>query len=131
MLSGEHELGDAIQRPKGLERLSIVTAGRAPSNPSELLGSPRMAMLIASLRESVDWVVLDAPPLLATADAAAIAHLADGVLMVARIGVTTRDESRHARYRLEHMGGRILGVAVLGLKSDSAAARVYSGYTSR
>jgi polysaccharide biosynthesis transport protein len=131
VLTGAHGIAEALQQPDGFERLSVVTVGQVPPNPGELLGSSRMELLVASLRESVDWVIVDAPPVLAVADAAALARLSDAVVMVARIGLSKRDDARAARGQLENIGARILGIVVWGLKKDSAAARIYSGYTSR
>jgi non-specific protein-tyrosine kinase len=126
LVNGKPEI-DAFQQPAGLERLLVVAAGTAPPNPSDLLGSSRMQELIAALRESMDWVIMDAPPLLAVADAAALAQLADGVLIVTHIGASTRGAARMARGQLEKIGARILGISVWGLR-DRAAARSYSGY---
>jgi polysaccharide biosynthesis transport protein len=126
LLTGEREI-DAFQQPEALERLVVVAAGSAPPNPSDLLGSSRMQELIAALRESMDWVIMDAPPLLAVADAAALARWADGVLIVTHIGASTRGAARTARDQLEKIGARILGISVWGLR-NSTTARAYSGY---
>jgi non-specific protein-tyrosine kinase len=126
LLTGKPEI-DAFQQPEGLERLVVVAAGSAPPNPSDLLGSSRMQELIAALRESMDWVIMDAPPLLAVADAVALARWADGVLIVTHVGASTRGAARTARDQLENIGARILGISVWGLR-NSATARAYSGY---
>jgi capsular exopolysaccharide synthesis family protein len=130
-LAGEYGIGEALQKVNGLERLSVVTAGQVPPNPSELFASPRMESLVSVLRESVDWVILDAPPVLAVADAAALARLVDGVLMVVRIGMSKREDARATREQLENIGARILGAAVWGVSDGPAAVRAYSGYTTR
>jgi hypothetical protein len=98
-----------------------------PPNPSELLGSRNMADLIESLKEWADWIVVDSPPLLAVADAAAIARWADGVLMVTRGGTSTREAARKGREMLEKVGARIIGVAVWGLE-EAASGRGYGYY---
>lgn len=131
VLTGAHGISEALQTPSNVENLSVVMAGPKPPNPSELLGSAAMEKLVAALRESADWVILDAPPILAVADAAAAARLADGVLMVTRIGLTRREDAVRTRRQLDGLNARILGLAVWGLKHDSAAVRAYSGYTSR
>jgi Mrp family chromosome partitioning ATPase len=87
-----------------------------------------MQELIATLRESGDWVIMDAPPLLAVADAVALARWADGVLIVTHIGTSTRGAARAARDQLEKIGARILGISVWGLRDSAAANRAYSGY---
>lgn len=130
VLAGANGIGEALQQPEGLERLSVVTSGKMPPRPSQLLRSSSMAALVAGLRESVDWVIVDVPPLLAVADAASVAGLVDGVLMVTRIGKSKRDDATAARGTLDNVGARIIGSAVWGLKYSQAAIRVYSGYTS-
>ena len=63
--------------------LLIITAGRTPSNPSELLASERMRALINGLETGqFDWVIIDTPPILAVTDAAIIAPLVGGVMFV-------------------------------------------------
>ena len=119
---------DAFQRPEGLERLFVVAAGTAPPNPADLLGSSRMQELIAVLHESMDWVIMDAPPLLAVADTIALARWADGVLIVTHVGASTRGAARAARDQLEKIGARILGISVWGVRESAAATRAYSGY---
>jgi len=130
VLTGARGIGDALQHPEGIERLSVVAAGTTPPNPSELLGSSRMEAIVGSLRESADWIVLDAPPVLAVADTAAVARLADGVIVITRVGVTKREEAVAARDRLSGAGARVLGLVVWGPASDPTASRTYSAYTS-
>lgn len=130
VLSGAHGIGEALQHPAGVERLSVVVSGPIPPNSSELLGSPRMEAIVGALRESADWIIVDAPPVLAVADAAAVARLADGVLVITRVGMTTREEAYAARERLTNIGARILGSAVWGVSDDAATTRAYSAYTS-
>jgi capsular exopolysaccharide synthesis family protein len=122
-----------LQQSSGLENLWILTSGALPPNPSELLGSKNMENLIARLRQQMDWVILDSPPMLALADAAVTARWVDGVLVVARVGLTKRDAAHKARAQLDKVGARILGVAVwdrdLGVGTNSYYG--YQGYTSK
>jgi capsular exopolysaccharide synthesis family protein len=129
VLMGSHTLKAALQRP-GDDSLLVLTSGRMPPNPSELLGSSKMAELISNLEEWADWIIVDSPPLLAVADAAAAARWADGVLMVTRGGSSTREAARKSREMLEKVGARIAGVVVWGL-TDSASGRGYGYYDSR
>ena len=127
VLTGAHELGEALQQPKGLDRLRVVSAGRVPPNPGGLLGSSSMERLLAGVREQVDWIILDTPPVLAVADAATLARLVDGVLIVARIGFATREAARNTRDQLENAGGRNLGVVAWGHAPGSGTVS-YAGY---
>lgn len=128
VLSGASSLSLALQEPKGFENLSVITAGPLPPNPSELLGSDAMRKLIAALRESADWVIVDSAPVLATADAAATTRWVDGVLVVSRLGITRRDAARAGYEQLHNVGARILGLAVWGPMS-SAVGHAYYGYS--
>jgi succinoglycan biosynthesis transport protein ExoP len=130
VLTGANSLKSALQRPGG-EQLLVLAAGKMPPNPSELLGSQKMSDIIESLKEWADWIIVDSPPLLAVADAAAIARWVDGVLMVTRGGTSTREAARKGREMLEKVGARIIGVVVWGLEqagSGKGYGYHYDGY---
>ncbi len=128
VLIGTHSLKAALQRP-GDEQLLVMTAGKMPPNPSELLGSTKMQEVINSLEEWGDWVIIDTPPLLAVADAAAVARWADGVLMVTQAAVSTREAGKKAVELLQKVGAKITGVVVWGLDEARAGSAGY-GYSS-
>jgi capsular exopolysaccharide synthesis family protein len=92
--------------------LVVIGAGPTAPNPAQLLASGTMAALLAKLRASYDYVILDAPPLLPVADATGLAVLADGVLLSVRHGSTTKDQLRQARATLERVGARIVGTVL-------------------
>ncbi len=126
VLLGAHSLKAALQRP-GDAQLLVLTSGKMPPNPSELLGSSKMQEVIESLEEWADWVIIDTPPLLAVADPAAVARWADGVLLVSQAGVSTRDAARKASELLGKAGARIVGVVVWGLDEGRAGRYGYYG----
>jgi len=128
VLIGTHSLKAALQRP-GDEQLLVMTAGKMPPNPSELLGSTKMQEVISSLEEWGDWVIIDTPPLLAVADAAAVARWADGVLMVTQAAFSTREAGKKAVELLQKVGAKITGVVVWGLDEARAGSAGY-GYSS-
>ena len=113
-LVGTGGISDAVEQPRGFDSLWVLTAGEPPSDSSALLGSARMEQLVQSLSESFDWIVMDAPALLAGPDAAAAARWADGVLVVIRGGVTTRGDANRSSQTLEKIGARILGIVAWG-----------------
>lgn len=121
VLLGTHSLKTALQQPSN-EQLLILTSGKMPPNPSELLGSTKMEEVIASLKEWGDWVIIDAPPLLAVADPAAVARWADSVLMVSKAGESTRENARKANELLLKVGARTAGVVIWGLDESRSGA---------
>src|SRR5579863_10305320 len=79
-LLGKAELHDALRRI-GNSNLFVMPAGQAVINPLELL----------HLKDAFRWVLLDSPGLLVASDANVLAALADGTLLVTRIGATSMD----------------------------------------
>ena len=66
----------------GVANLSVLTSGPLPPNPSELLGSRRLGEVLSQLKNEADILLVDAPPIIAVADAAILASKVDGVLLV-------------------------------------------------
>ena len=127
VLLGTHSLKSALQRP-GDEQLLVLTAGKMPPNPSELLGSTKMREVLQALGEWGEWVIIDAPPLLAVADPASVARWADGVLMVMQASVSTREASKRARELLEKVGAHTIGVVVWGVGESGGRGGRYGDY---
>lgn len=105
-------------------RLQLMPAGRRAPNPSELLGSQRMKRLLEQLREAVDIVILDTPPVLAVADAQVLAGQADGVILVASFG-TTRAAVFQAYEALMQVDAPLLGVVYNRLERSASGDYYY------
>jgi Mrp family chromosome partitioning ATPase/uncharacterized protein involved in exopolysaccharide biosynthesis len=101
-----------IIRPTTVRGLSLLTCGALPTNPSGLLSGVRMRVLLQELAKSFDLVILDTPPVLATADAGILASLADGVLLVVRAGQTDRVAAKRAHQQLVNVGARVVGTVL-------------------
>lgn len=127
VLLGTHPLKSALQRP-GEDQLLVLSAGKMPPNPSELLGSEKMRDVVQALGDWGEWVIIDTPPLLAVADPASVARWADGVLVVSQAGVSTKDAGGKAMELLEKVGAKIVGTVVWGLDESKAAAAGYGHY---
>ena len=82
-----------VTRPANVA-FAVVTAGAASSMPYELLKSPRLAALLAALRERFDYVVLDTPPALPYPDVGILRDLVDGFVVVVRANRTPREMLR-------------------------------------
>jgi tyrosine-protein kinase Etk/Wzc len=101
-----------IIRSTNVRGLSLLTCGALPTNPSGLLSGVRMRVLLQELAKSFDLVILDTPPVLATADAGILAALADGVLLVVRAGQTDRIAAKRAHQQLVNVGARVVGTVL-------------------
>lgn len=108
--------------------LLFLASGPIPPNPSELLGSLNMHRLLHTLTDHADVVLLDLPPLLAVSDAAAVAPLLDGLLVVARYHRTRRGEEAKSAEAIVRVGGKVLG-GVLNVISPKGAGRSDYYYT--
>lgn len=115
VVRGEASLDEAIQATDYPE-LRVLTSGAVPLDLANLLASPRMQELIKSLRGDGEMVLLDSPPILAVADAAMLAPLVDGVLLIAGRNQTARQRLERAAEQIETAGGSTLGVVFNGTK---------------
>ncbi|MBF0217420.1 MAG: polysaccharide biosynthesis tyrosine autokinase [Candidatus Omnitrophica bacterium] len=96
-----------------IENLSVITSGAIPPNPSELLGSTRMEVLLKKLLELYDAVIIDAPPALAVTDAVVLAGRVDGVILVIQYGKVHRNAVIRARDILAPSNSsKIIGVVL-------------------
>jgi tyrosine-protein kinase Etk/Wzc len=116
---------DAVVRETAVPGLYVLPSGQLPPNPAELLGGNKMRDALAKLSEAFDLVVLDTPPLLAASDAAILATLADGVVMVVRAGVTEIEAGQQAIQQLASVGARVVGAV---LNDPDAKVQKYGGY---
>jgi len=103
--------------------LTVLPAGPMPPNPEKALGSEELRVLLKSLRDTHEFVIIDAPALLPVADAAALSGLADGCLLVTRFGKTTREQLAEAAAGVAQARGTLLGVVLNRVPDAEAATR--------
>jgi capsular exopolysaccharide synthesis family protein len=119
---------EALQEPPLLQTpikdLWLLPSGPLPPRPADLLGSKRMETVIDRLLAQADVVLLDAPPVMAGADAAVLATKVDGVLLVVSAGETKRESAQQAIERLRKVNAHILG-AVLSNAPPDLSSRTY------
>ena len=115
--------------------LDIMPAGKIPSHPSELIGNPIMAQVMAEVREKYDQVVIDCSPMMGISDSLLMMQHADGVLFVVRQGVTHSLGAAHAMQRIADTDTPCLGALMNGVNLRSLANyyyyRRYGGYEYR
>ena len=126
VLLNEVSLEEAC-RPTGEENLSILSAGRHLESGTELLGSPRFAELMETLRQRYDRIVVDTPPVLGLSETSIMQGLVDGVLFVIWTGHTPARSARTAVDMLAANGANFYGF-VLNRLDLSATANYYQYY---
>lgn len=90
----------------------IMFAGARVPNSSELLGSENFQRMIPPLKDVFDYIIMDAAPLGLVIDAAVMAPVVDGVLMVIDSTNNSYRMERRIQQQLEKSGGKILGVVL-------------------
>ena len=133
VLTGQATLTSAI-RTVDTPKLTVLTAGTPPPNPSELLGSERMSALLREAQAGgYDWVLVDTPPVLAVTDAVVLAPLVDGVAFVIGSEMTRRQHASRALETLmisrAHLFGAVLNQ--VDLQRNKYYYSRYYGYKSR
>ncbi|TDN44022.1 capsular exopolysaccharide synthesis family protein [Curtobacterium flaccumfaciens] len=127
VLTHQVELEDAVQTV-GTHGLHVLSAGRVPPNPSELLGSRQMSMLLDIVRQTYDYVIIDAPPVLPVTDPTVLAGLSSGVLFVTAVdGRATTTEVGQALATLDAVGARVLGLVANRVRGQRRQSTYY-GY---
>jgi protein-tyrosine kinase len=121
-LQGQCEFSEALRRIEGLN-LYVLPAGSAVKNPLEILNTRHAKLLFEELPGIFDWAIFDTPPLLFSADANLLATLADGTVLVVKIGTTTFDNVTRAMQSL--CENNVLGIVANGAR----ASELYSKYT--
>jgi polysaccharide biosynthesis transport protein len=127
LLVGQSRMKDVVQTTSE-PNLFVISAGRIPPNPSELLASERMNILIENLRSGpFDWVIIDTPPVLAVTDAVIVARSVAGVVFVIGSEMTRRAHAERAIEMLAAGKPRSVG-AVLNRIDFNRNKYYYSRY---
>lgn len=109
---------EAITSAANIDKMDILTSGRPPMNPAELLNSPRVAELLTILKEQYEYVILDASPILPITDAVILASKCDSTIIVYRVGRIARSALRRTKTLLENVQANVLGVVLTGLRAE-------------
>ena len=99
----------AVKPWKGVKNVHVVTGGKPPKNPAELLGSDKMTKVLSELEGKADVVIIDSPPFVVS-DPLFLATNVDGVLLVIRPGHTKKRAVLTMIEQLNRAGARIIGV---------------------
>jgi capsular exopolysaccharide synthesis family protein len=129
VLLGEVHLSDALVSVSGEENLYVLPSGPPPPNPSELLSGKRVGELLDRLREAVDIVLIDTPPVLPVSDARILSGVVDGVALVASSQRATVNDVARSVELLKQVGAPLLGTVLNGIDTSAAYGDGYQyGY---
>jgi Mrp family chromosome partitioning ATPase len=111
------------------KNLDVLPSGPTPPNPSEVLGSRRMAALMGMLKDVFDYevIIIDSPPVTSVSDASILSAYADGVIMVVRAGAANRTIIHKAVDQLNQINAPIIGF-VLNRMNPKEEKHYYSYY---
>lgn len=112
-----------------VKNLYVIPSGPIPPNPSELIGSKRMAELIKKLSEQLDLVIFDAPPVLSVTDAQIVSTNVDGTILVVRANKTEKNAVKEAVRLIKQVGGHIIGTVLNDVEVKGSGYYGYYGYS--
>ncbi len=140
-LAGRSTIDEVMQRPEassitaaagtrsgGLSSLTLIAGGKGGDRAADLSNNNRFGELIADVSPAFDWVIIDSSPVLPVSDAVNLARACDGVLLVARAGVTEYSDAQRALH--EFGGANVLGF-VLNAVETPPQVDTYYGYEAR
>jgi capsular exopolysaccharide synthesis family protein len=136
-LSGKAELVEVMQRaaemptadkqhPAVLPNLTFIAGGNGGDKAADLSGNPRFGELIKAASPNFDWIIVDSSPVLPVSDAVNLARFCDGVLLVARGGVTKFPVAQRAQSELK--ASNILGFVLNAVEKTPQGGGYYGGY---
>lgn len=125
VIIGKEELVAALHRYN--KNLVILTSGKIPPNPSEMLSSKAMTALIENLKENFDYIILDTPPVQAVTDSQILSTKADGSILVVRSEKTKKESVQNAIGLLKKVNANIIGTVLNGVDNSKNKYNYYYG----
>ncbi|MBR2929891.1 MAG: CpsD/CapB family tyrosine-protein kinase [Clostridia bacterium] len=118
----------AIRRMPDVDCWHVIPAGSIPPNPTEILGSSKMADFIGELSGQYDYIIVDFPPVNIVSDALVASSMLDGILVVVRSEYSSRRELSKCVKHLELSGVKILGFVISSINSRGGSGSRYRKY---
>ena len=128
-LQGQASKEEMVQSAVAARELPVVPAGMTPTQPTDLLVHSKMQELVEILKKEYQYILIDTPPVLAVADATALANLVEGVIYVIRSGRTHRDITLAGKQRLVDVGAKIIGGVLNGTHPRTERGYQYYYYS--
>ncbi|SAL59751.1 polysaccharide biosynthesis tyrosine autokinase [Caballeronia telluris] len=124
LLAEKQEIDRVIQSC-AVAGLSVISSGVPPANPSKLLSTTRLRLLLERLAPHYDLIVIDTPAVLAASDAVMIAATAGSAAIVVRPGAQTGDQLGETTRRLDRAGARVAGAIFNAMPKRRSEKRMH------
>ncbi|MFR3568338.1 MAG: CpsD/CapB family tyrosine-protein kinase [Paraclostridium sordellii] len=127
ILTGQKSFEECVHTTE-IKGLHVVTCGKIPPNPSEMLASKKMKSFINSLKDYYDYIFIDAPPIGIITDAGIISTYTDGTILVVAANEVDIDMVKIAKERLEKVNANILGIVLNKFEDGNGSYGYYNYY---
>lgn len=121
LLAGLVEGTEALQKSGLIKNMYVITSGDIPPNPSELLGSDQIRIVLDLLSQAFDYIVLDLPPVTVVSDALVISKLTSGMIVVVRQDYCSKRLLNDTIRQLQFVDARVLGLVMTGSNSSNGS----------
>jgi succinoglycan biosynthesis transport protein ExoP len=118
LLQGELHWRDVVQKTE-VRTMDLLSTGKLPPNPGELLISPINRQFVEEVRQAYDYIVFDCPPLTAIDDSFSLVGSSDGILFVVRSGQTSMRFAANALDSVRKRGAQVMGLVLNGITADN------------
>ncbi len=131
LIAGMNTDQSCLRQTSFFDNWYVIPAGDIPPNPSELLGSERMQVLLERYSGIFDTIILDLPPINIVTDALVISKWTDGLIGVVRQNYTDRRALADCMYQVEKLGVKFLGFVVTDAAVGESSYKSYGKYSKK
>lgn len=134
-ISNNYGLSDLLIHKKTMEdvavqynqNLAIISAGKVPPNPSEMLGSKAMTTFLEEMKNHFDYIIMDTPPIGAVTDSQVLSTKVDGTILVVKAGQTKKDVVMNSVNAIKKVNGNLIGTVLNGVEQSKNKYYYYYG----
>jgi capsular exopolysaccharide synthesis family protein len=119
---------NSIIKDTEIENLKVITSGKTPHNPAEIISSHKLDELIRNLKTEFDFILFDSPPIVSVTDAIVLAEKMDVSIQVVRSGKASVPLAVRAKEQLAQTKAKIIGAILNDLKPHHSNYYYYRYY---
>ncbi|MFW6464862.1 polysaccharide biosynthesis tyrosine autokinase [Acinetobacter baumannii] len=125
LLSGQADLSQVLHKTQ-VANLDVITRGKSPTNPSEMLSSTQFKDVLEKFQAQYDHIIIDTPPVLAVTDGIIISQYTGVNLIVARYAKSHMKELELTVNRFEQAGVKVNGFILNDIQRSSGGGYGYN-----